>query len=95
MFKSIIYNSNGLTCSYTIDDDDFCEGFIEKENFHIYDCVIKTYENKKLNVAANAALYFNSFMKHSLYYPTSIKYIQHSKLYQKYKEDIDKYLLLL
>ena len=100
MFKSLEYwtvkNNEGFNESFNLFDNDFQENFILNDQEHMYDKIISIYEKRNLNPAINLVLYFKSFEgTHTIEWLTSNFSKGKSKLYLKYKEEIEKYLLLI
>lgn len=104
MFKSIISNENiedGLT--FTIFDDIFLcniKAPTTKSGYRFRGARIKSlimcYEERNLNVAAN----FSLFIKSRIAIDIEVSQMEIMKIcfpedYEKYKNDIDKYFLLL
>jgi hypothetical protein len=79
------------------DDIALSESGITAESVSGCNAVIRLYENKNLNVSANIIYFFNFIINK---YKCSIKEqiewnIKYNTLFPKYKEEIEKYLLLL
>jgi hypothetical protein len=97
MFKDIVPMPANKYDIYYLIDDDFNEyldltGGTDK----IISDIIKIYENKKLNVAANIILFFKYWMKTNYYsLEAMLYYASKSISYSNYEDSINKYLLLL
>ena len=93
MFKRILFT----TTQYIIIDDDFKEICSEPTNWlSIVDKIINIYEGRKIDPAKNIILFFIFYSQ----YGWSIKeqfnlFIKYAKNSNKYKDDLEKYLLLL
>ena len=94
MFKAINMQNTSLLC-YEITDDNF----IIKYNgpftwVDITNKIIEEYEKRNLNVAANLILWFRHYscdiIQEQIFWAT-----KHIENYDKYKDEIEKYLLLI
>jgi hypothetical protein len=106
MFKSIEFITNEEYKSiYKIIDDDFEEIVkvgLEKETRYIVLrglAVVQTYKNKNLNVSKNLLLYIKYIYidarPNTLTINEIISVLSEFDFYEPYKEDINRYLLLL
>jgi hypothetical protein len=102
LFKSISYDGPG---QWTITDDDFSQKTVVSyvyDNIHCtrVNAVISVYKNRKLNVAANIVRLLmhvaNSDVNSNMLSIEQQIYdnIQYNYQYVKYKDEVDKYLLL-
>lgn len=101
MFKSLIFNGKNIegVDKHTLIDSEFEEIFYS--NFDLVDNIIRCYKQRNLNVAANLAL-FLKFRSESIpnFFPVEHLIKDYCKTYvsknfAKYKEDIEKYLILI
>ena len=92
MFKKICWKLGKE--AWEITDDDFIEMSFNHRSFS---AIIEVYEKRKLNVAANLVLYFKSLVMTAWPISQQIENFARieKELYLKYKEDIDKYILLI
>jgi hypothetical protein len=105
MFKSIIsYDENENDyILFTITDDDFEEDILANCKVKGYryrgarlQAIIQCYEKRELNVATSLSLFFkNCFPKVSIYDNCFILKMSLPLEYEKYINDINKYLLLM
>lgn len=113
MFKSYIFYSRRINGEIEIFDTEFYEiispsindGTLGSFNYMLYN-IVKVYEKKEMNVAANIALYF-SFLEKRYNSKISIsewleefkdekhEILLYNYVFDKYGKDIEKYLLLI
>lgn len=89
-----------------VNDITICDSLFEETKIHYWTAssyldgvsnfIIETYSNRKLNVAANIALYIKwdmEFYNFTLY----DKYLMrcHKEKFEKYWDDVEKYLMLV
>ena len=98
MFINYKWIINGSKIFLQITDTDFVELY-EGSFSNLWDSITETYENKHLNVAANLVLVIKYWCKiNGDNRITIYEYIvntNYNLLCYKYKEDIDKYMVLI
>jgi hypothetical protein len=98
MFKKIIRINDGINnLLYRIIDSDFEQDLpILWHHYYIFcDNVIKVYQDRNLNIVKNTALFLNYMNTLFGYYSKDVILNNPGPLLKYYKDEIDKYLILL